>query len=297
MNIMYENSCEIMYKMISKRFTLKRLLLNKENSEIYKGEENLMSAIANNRRHPKKNRYLIPADTTNARESKNYVIEISKALEFDRPRDFLWGEREEIKAYAGYLFASLIKDAINDEKPDIINQIYDVLADYIPYAETKFYCDIVNEFGNKIAKKCNIKARDVNYYPAMLDKAIARLYTKVESKYIEYLTYFLYSKENTQKLNQAFARFVKKMLLPILQEATADSPIGHYAKAIITECHAIVGNAAIGVNITEHALYQIMTANAELLKALIDVQKHSEDAFTMDCINNEWLVSMVVKDD
>lgn len=293
---MYENSCEIMYKMISKRFALKRLLLNKENSEIYKGEENLMSAIANNRRHPKKNRYLIPADITNAHEPKDYVVKIAKALEFEKPRDFLWGERKEIELYAGYLFANLIKDAINDEKPDTVNQIYDVLADYIPYAKSKFYCDLVNEFGADVVRRVEIEFDNSDDYPNMLDKAIARIYSKVKPTYIETLKDFLYCKQSTHKLDRAFSYFVKKLLLPILQKAITDPSISNYAKIMLKECYSFIKKDLTSIGFAKHITYQVVTLSMTTIKKFIDIQKNDERPFNLDCIKNKWLTTILVED-
>lgn len=51
---MYEKSCKMIYKMIAARVKYRKGVLHLTNENIFSDDVNIVSAIANNRRHHKK---------------------------------------------------------------------------------------------------------------------------------------------------------------------------------------------------------------------------------------------------
>lgn len=147
---MYDESCNLMYKMISKRFQYRKEILGLTNREIdpLSISDSLLSAITNGRRDPKRNPYLVPGGITPI---------IAESLKFDSPQVFLWGNEKEIEAYAQEMFTNLVKDTIKlaDDKSrdelrfklrsEMLSKMTDEPAEYDVNEEYRSIEDIVNE--------------------------------------------------------------------------------------------------------------------------------------------------------
>lgn len=237
---MYERSCELIYKMISARFCIKKDLLKKSYKDISFSDESLLCAIAKNRRHEKKNKYLIPAETSRSKEPKEYAQTIATALEFDSVASLLWGDRKEIESYAGELFYWLIKDALDCESPETVDKINTILKEYIPYAISSFAADFVEHVGDRDITHFLIDSELISDYEDMAiqrDDAISRLFYKVKNMFILSIRDYFSTLDSTNKLDKKFSFYVCNNLLPLIEQELTHLSIGYEVNRILLHWH------------------------------------------------------------
>lgn len=299
--------------MISKRLILKRAKLNLHNAEIYPDDENMVSAIAHNRRNSKKNKYLIPGETKRSKEAKNYVSTMASRLKFDSPQYFLWGNEKEIYAYAGSFFELLIRETLDNEDKNktTATQIYHVLTDYIPFAMASFYVDVSDDFAVAqflIDTKYKVKIADWDYQKNM---AIVRLYQKIDFVYIQRLENFLYKLTSTQKLDKKLSDFVSIELLPILQESVPSYSIGNEAKGIMerhykrmlelfdkdlmTSPEARYYHEDDTTHFEEKIVSDLVKAGSQYVDNLAKIQAKNEETIDMTKTINRWKPELCLK--
>lgn len=309
----YKNSCEMMYKMISQRIYCKRKQLKLRNRDIYEDDENLICAIIHNRRDPKKNKYLIPAETSRSENPKNYVFQITSNLKFNSSNELLWGNGREIMAYSGELFYTLINDAIACEPKKVVDEIYNVLTDYIPFALSKFYCDLSEEFPSESADLIGKKYySDEEKFNSEKQNAIVRIYQKIDASFIDKITDFLYKRENTLKLDKAFSSFVTTELLPLMQNELDENSLGVEVKNILSQNyqrffelfnHELQSSPeALGYHENDHLHYEReiigerLQAVDEYVKSLSLIQEKHEKPIHLKSIKSNWEKEMCSED-
>lgn len=307
----YENSCEFLFNMISQRLRARKYILKKKNKDIYPNDENLISTIAHNRRNERKNKYLIPAETSRSSERKNYIPIITNNLEFDSVQEFLWGNVDEIKAYSGALFYWLIIDALEYENENIQSDIYELLMDYIPFAKAKFSMDFYFEHGDTARILINEKYLiSENDYFEIQSFAIGRLYSQIEYCFTQSLINFLYKRENTLKLDKALSSFVKDSLLPLCKSDLILNPIGQEAIGLLYKSYnqyinnfnyeLALSPEAAGYHendldyLTRQTIGEVLTENLKHVDKLLEIQeKHDEEHYEL-IIKNNWEVGMCI---
>lgn len=308
---MYENSCELIYDMISKRIKFKKKQLQKHNSDIYPDDISVMSAIINNRRNPKKNKYLIPAKSRKKQDKADYISEISSNLEFASRQALLWGNITEIEAYSGRLFYCLLIDALECEREEIKDQIYKVLADYIPFALHKFYFDLQLENSDLVKflidTKYHINEDDFFY---MRDRAIRRIYQRLSMFHLGIIGKFLNTLENTIRLDKAFSVFVKTKLLPAMQNALPVPSLGKEAEEIMYRNHKRLcelfnyelqlSPEAMGYHENDsdyydrQIIYSLVKAGSQYVGNLADIQENVEEHISDTLLQNKWKPEMCI---
>ena len=103
---MYEKSCEIIYSMISQRIHIKRKSLGLTCANVYPLDPKLLGAIERNKRHDKKNSYLIPSGRRGIIDV-DYVDTISDNLNLENSYELVIGNQDEIASFSGHLFFQL----------------------------------------------------------------------------------------------------------------------------------------------------------------------------------------------
>ncbi|MDL2288555.1 hypothetical protein LJC32_04150 [Oscillospiraceae bacterium OttesenSCG-928-F05] len=302
-------SCNLMYGMISDRVMIKRDYLGKHNSDIYPDDPNLVSAIANNRRDEKKNKYLIPAETSRSAEKKNYVQTISANLQFDSTQSFLWGNSNEIEAYSGKLFEFLIVEALESKDETISARINIVLLDYIPFAIADFYFSICEQYPNEATMLIDPKYfADAEDCKNLQLESIARLYQRVQYDFISALSDFLNQRENTLKLDKTFSIFIKEKLLPVIEAALSDNFLSAEAITTMQRNHERlieVFNAelklspeTVGYHENEYAnrerqiVPDLAAASREYVENLARIQQEHDEPFDLTILQNRWKPEM-----
>lgn len=303
---MYAKSCGLVYEMISKRICFKRKRLGKKNVDILPGEANLMSAFANNRRDEKKNKYLIPANTTRSGEPKNYISTLVSNLEFDSANDLLWGNPKEIKAYAGKLFACIVNDAFDDEDKKTVAEIERVLQDYIPYAIDKYYLGIDFQIWDTSREKIIYPADDS--MKKSKQEAVCRLYQQISGPFYDILKDFLYKRENTLKLDKAFSIFLKEEMLPLIKGSVLDVSVGNevnkilfqendyivlLAEQAIAEFEGLESGEERGhMRPNRELMEDIFATKRKYVEALCSVQKKHENPINLQLMESAWKEGM-----
>lgn len=307
---MYERSCELIYKMISARFRIKKDFLKKAYKDIYDGEESLLCAIAQNRRHEKKNKYLIPAKTSRSAEPKEYAQKIATALEFDSVASLLWGDLEEIESYSGELFYLLIKDALDCESPETVDKINTILKEYIPYAISSFAADFVEHVGDRDITHFLIESELISDYEDMAiqrDDAISRLFYKVKDLFIPSIHNYFSKLGSTKKLDKKFSFYVRNNLLPLIEQELTHLSIGYEVNQILLHWHnrfAYLFNSdltssfrSIPYHINDKELYDdqiaknVIDATIKYAKNLAAIQDEADDWRE---IENSWGPEMCI---
>ena len=304
---MYELSCNLIYEMISARFRIKKSSLEKTNSQIYDGEENILSAIANNRRHKKKNKYLIPADTTRSSVPKEYARRIASALEFGSVSKFLWGNFDEVEAYSGELFSCLIKDALNNESSETVTKIETVLQDYIPYAKASLTFGLVEKHPDiaTILIESSFPS-DIETVLLTHEEAVSRLFCQLKDDYIISISEYLFQNDSTYKLDKRFSDYVCNHLLPLIENTLSDLSLGSEANKMLrqlNEYYLVSFNSEL--KSSPESLYHTNDRelkNRTIIRPLIAAtetfvneleaiqQKSEEDSWSM--IDNKWRSDM-----
>lgn len=242
--IMFEKSCELIYDMIAKRIITRRDYLKLKNKDLCPyADASLISAITHNRRHEKKNKYLIPDGTRNSYQSGNdtpFIKIISSALKYESPIELIVGDDAELEEYAGYLFLQMILDSLEDKK--LSASIEALLDDYIPYAKKHFYLEAESTDG--IMSEAIIKKyyTDIEEYPLEREKAIARLFSIHKDEFISQLKVFFEPQPDTIKLDKRLSAFMSTVIIPIMNN-NRDNYVSVSAKKMLNEIQQLWKNA------------------------------------------------------
>lgn len=305
---MYKKSCEMIYKMISKRIRHKRTVLGKNNDDILPGESNLMSAIANNTKHPKKNKYLIPASRKNdLAEDRDYIFQITNNLEFGEKKYLLWGNPKEIRAYSNQLFLYIIDDAIKCEDEKTVRKITEVLQDYIPYAMDKYNQDMADRNETMLDLFLSEGLYEDKYFLRQSEtEAVCRLCQQVSGLFYDLLMDFLYERNDTIKLDRAFSVFVKKNVLPMIRGSVPAFSIGKMAGEILSRCMELQdtlceqevsyweeGDDKVKpMIITNSMVNDLIRANWEYIEKLSVIQSSHEEKIDLEFLKSTWYPEM-----
>ena len=217
---MFEKSCEFIYDMLSRRIKARKNFLQLTYNEICPpAGSNLICAIAHNRRHAKKNPYLIPDGTKGSYISSNnkpFIEIISSNLNFNSPIELIIGTDAEQKKYAGFLFRQLLLDGLEEE--ELTESIEALLDDYIPYAQKHFFIDVVSKDGivsEMIDDKYHIDIEDV-YLER--EYSIARLFKIHKELFLDTLKEIFNTQQSTIKLDKKLYSFLSSVLIPTMNK-------------------------------------------------------------------------------
>jgi hypothetical protein len=308
--------------MIAERIKTKRPKLGLQNKNIYPGEENMISAIANNRRNDQKNKYLIPADTSRSAAPKGYTTTIASNLKFASPKELLWGNHSEIRAYGGELFFQMIMDALQYENQEVCNQIYMVLTDYIPFAMEKYLYDSSEKFSSQHVIDEKTETDESEFICSRKD-AISRLYDMIHVEFMGLLekfysdkppTYkFSIGRPDTYKLNKRMSMFVVEKLLPLMMDTIFPYSIGSEAKIIINirtqrTDERLNNKLGLSHDVDKQETYEIdylekhtgvikdlIKADVDYISHLADIQFNEEGGFSDALLNNTWTPEMCLE--
>lgn len=308
---MYEKSAELFYSMISARIGIMRDFLKLTNKEIYDDDEgNLISAIIHNRKHPKKNPYLIPSDTARSTYPKDYVGTIAWNLRIKNENELLSGSRAEVEAYGGALFYTLILETLETDD-DTANRIASVLMDYIPFSVANFYIEEEERssmpIDSLIDPKFIVTMEEFFYERNM---AVAHLYSKIEFEFCE-LIYNLFNEQaNTYKLPKRLEKMVKEQLLPLIESTVQKRSFGNEAYRILKhsfERMEELFNYELGLSpetigyhenerdYTErHIICDLAKLDAEHVDGLIRIQQEIEGQPNLDLLKDKWSSDMCI---
>ena len=241
---MYEKSCELIYNLISSRIKKRRYDLKLTNNDIYEEDVNLVSAVANNRRHPKKNPYLLPngnSKDSSINEQSNKIKIIAENLSFSSELELIIGTTDELNDYSGCLFYQLIIDALESKVEDTENTkstLETLLLDYIPYAEAYFFCSAFNEV-SLIPAALQVYYADIDDLFIERDYAIARLYQLHADKFKNDFTDIFVKDKNTTKLNKRLSNFVSKILVPNMAKNRASYLLSANVNTMLYNTHKL----------------------------------------------------------
>lgn len=220
---MYEKCCEIIYEMIAKRVSYKRKVMQLTNEDIFPDDVNIVSAIANNRKHNKKNPYLLPGGNrldSSTGETISIIGAICDSLSFESPIELILGTEEELDSYAGYLFKHILCEASNDSDSDTKEMIETLLCDYIPYAIADFFFEADNDvlFIPKPILEYHDETDDMFIDDIFYERdcAIARLFITHKEAFVSGIKKIFEKQGNTTKINKRLAKYVSKELVPYM---------------------------------------------------------------------------------
>ena len=312
----YTSTCEIIYNMISRRIKERRDTFNLANSAICPAADpNLVSAIINNRRDEKKNKYLIPDGTKGTSISDNttpFVEIIATNLSYSSVNELLIGTHEEYKSYAGMLFYHMIEDAIHDESESTANTIKDLLSDFIPFAKADAFLDSQDENGDitSLAVPKN-ESFDIEDYIDIKKKAVARYFNLVENEFELLYSNFFVERPNTIKLNQRLSEFVTSKLLPLMKRNR------RYNGLIVNAREIYANHIQRQVDFLKYTLkttpersdyheydeaywtYDVMDewskAEADYIARLEEIQKEAEGEPDVFILENNWKSDMCLR--
>jgi len=233
---MYEQSCKLIYDMISQRLVYRRKHLGLRYADIHP-DANMLCAIAHNRRHPKKNLYLLPERALWPESHGEGISQIAKHLGFNSDNELIWGNYYEQQAYSGELFKALLADSLVSDDQTIANEVYAILEEYIPFGQSRFYADFCANYRGEIPIEYLIKETDRTEYLSDYDfyknTAIARLYGKIQCEFAAAFNSFHSAKSDTLKLDKALGQFFKTEVLPLIRSTITDDSIGTDVKTIM----------------------------------------------------------------
>ena len=274
---MFENSCEIIYDMISKRIITRRDYLKLSNRELCPfADTSLISAIVHNRRNDKKNKYLIPDGTRNAYQSGNvtpFIEIISLALRFESPIELIIGNNTERKEYAGYLFKQIILDALEEEKLSV--SIEALLDDYIPYAQKHFFLEAMSRDGI-LSEAINEKYyTDIEEYFVERENAIARLFNIHKDEFLNLLEGIFDTQKDTIKLDKRLSTFMSSVLIPNMSNNQNSYYLSVSAKKMLDEIQQLWKSAVERELLLDTVYrcsghYEDDADNSSIIEAIID---------------------------
>ena len=238
---MYEKSCELIYNLISSRIKKRRYDLKRTNNDIYEDDVNLVSAIANNPRHPKKNPYLLPNGNSKdsaINEQSNKIKIIAENLSFSSEIELIIGTTDELNNYSGCLFYHLIIDALESKVENTKSTLETLLLDYIPYAEASFFCSAFNEV-SLIPTALQVYYADIDDLFTERDYAIARLYQLHADEFKNDFTDIFVKDKNTTKLNKRLSNFVSKKLVPKMANNRASYLLSANVNTMLYNTHKL----------------------------------------------------------
>ena len=322
---MYEKSAELFYAMIANRIRMLRDFLGLKNYEIYAEDANLISAIIHNRKHPQKNKYLIPADTTRGDFPKEYVKTIAEKLKISPENELLSGSYAEVVAYSGNLFYMLITEALNfepdysvkkreatqEERAETTARITKVLMDYIPFAIGSFYLDATDKHPETINYLVDTKfVITIDEFMEVMRMAIARLYSKIELEFYSLVYNLFAEKPNTYKLPKRLEEMVKEQLLPLIESALAERSLGNEAYSILNHSfermnyllnyELSLSPEKIGyhendhIYVERHVIHELAKADSEYVDRLAHIQQEIEDEPNLELLADKWSPDMCI---
>lgn len=208
----YSAVCELFYSLISKRIRIRKEVFGIKSKDLLSIEDSsLASAIINNNRHVKKNKYLIP-DT--------YLEELREELHFDSVTELLWGTMDEYNSYYKSFFTLLSLDIARKTKADQSpNEIDLFLLDHVPYAIAKALLHISIEFDPDESN--GFSQYLLNYDPIQEDAA-EYLFWRVGDKLRKSLRKDLESVQSLFKLGKHLEASLEKNFISAITESTKD---------------------------------------------------------------------------
>lgn len=309
---MYETSCEIIYDMIAKRIQVIKSCNNLRNEDIFPYDATLISAILNNRRDTKKNVYLFPDRgeylLDSGRTAKCIEV-ITENLSLSSPIELILGSKNEIDAYAGYLFRQLVLDALSSENSKTISELEVLLSDYIPYAKSANFIDLQFEKGE--ITKVVVDERyhtDIEECVHEREYSIARLFELFGDSFKEMLQETFSLQQSTFKLNKRLSYLVSSKLVPHMLNNRSDYYLGNDAKEMLHRSYAHLIDfseyeMALSLEELEHhqlnAKYSysdfindLVDADIVYIESLADIQIKSEGYPDIDLLFNRWQPDM-----
>ena len=305
----YISTCEMMYQMISKRIQARRDFFHLQNKDICpSADANLISAIVNNRRDIKKNKYLIPDGVKGTYISDNttpFIDTIASNLSYKSTTDLLIGSYEELEAYSGELFSRLIKDALVDEDDSVSTEINNILCDYIPYAKASTYFDLQEQHGDITSSVIDKQFQyDIEKCSELQMYAIARIYEFVSIDFQSIFTEFFHDQPNTLKLNNRFSDFVIAKLLPLIKSYRRNSDLIDSAKQMLSKSYdklvyytnyelslspETIGYHENDISYYErNTIYDWIIAEYDFISRLEEIQTNEEGEPDITSLYNTW---------
>ena len=312
----YISTCEMLYHMIANRIQTRRHYLQLSNKDICPpADPNLISAIANNRRDNKKNKYLIPNGVKGTYISENttpFVDTIALNLSYTSTADLLIGTYDELEAYSGNLFLQLIKDALSDESVLIVTEINDLLSDYLPYAKASIYFNLSEQYGDITSYAIDKRFRfDIEEYVELQQYAIARLYEQIRTDFQSKFTEFFNDQPNTLKLNNRLSNFVMSKLLPLIKSYRRNSDLINTAREILSKSYdklvyymnyelklspETIGYHESDISYYErNTIYDWINAEYDFFCNLEEIQKNAEGEPDIKSLENTWDSELCLK--
>ena len=309
----YISTCEMIYQMISKRIKARRDFFHLQNKDICpSADANLISAIINNRRDIKKNKYLIPDGVKGTYISENtipFIDTIASNLSYESTAELLIGTYDELEAYSEELFQRLIKDALVDEDEKISKEINNLLCDYIPYAKASTYFDLQEQHGDITSFVIDKQFQyDIEEYSKLQMYAIARIYEYVKIEFKEYFSEFFKIQPNTLKLNNRLSKFVITKLLPLIKSYRRNIDLIESAKQMLSKSYdKLVYYANYELKLSpetidyhendisyyeRNTIYEWILAEYDFITKLEEIQKNTEGEPNITLLDNTWNCKM-----
>lgn len=239
---------DFIFKITANRVKEHIISSNLRYKDVYEPDEKLICRIINNKRG-KNNPYLIP-DAVFYNHAYNCGL-LGKNL-FSNKHEVLWGNPEEIKSYAPSLFPLLIDMITSDFSYDF--DVENLLCDYVPYAISRAYWDILFSTDHENARFhfCEYDDKILNFpaiaygfsedelfenFDTVRDNAISFLYNRCEIDFIELFIDFTNNTLSFKKLDKVINdSLIKNRLFPMLNKYIPDaSSLGLRVRNLIYE--------------------------------------------------------------
>lgn len=265
----YETIAEFFYKKASTRVKIKVEESKLKHKEILYSDPKQISRIINNNRQ-RNNNFLIndSALETSYIDENNKTVPsgLIPSLNYNSPKEVLWGTDEEITDYVHDLFI-LIWDEVCIKNKLIDADFY--LCDYVPYAKYSTYWKLLFESDTINDPRFSFEEYDGKMlnFPAMLfgikedtvienidsarSDALDYLYGKCEEEFLRTFKEFTEDNDSFHMLNNTIKNdLIEKRFLPLMDKYKPDeSSLGLRTKNLIFEdlsyCATLVCNREI----------------------------------------------------
>lgn len=306
---MYEKSCEMIYKMIAARVKYRKGVLHLTNENIFSDDVNIVSAIANNRRHHKKNPYLIPGGSRldySTGERKSIIRVICDNLSFESPIELILGTKEELDSYVGCLFMHILHEACSDSDSDTKEMLNVLFCDYIPYAVASFFAK-ANDHIALIPEPMQTYLYSIDDLYLEREYAIARLFAIHKEEFVNGINDVFKKQENTTRLNKRLAKYVSKELVPSMFQKRKPYLLSANATSMLNKTLDIIKEEVdhdllISTVYTDNYHYEdtelikisddFAKANILYVDSLAEIQKKYEKIPDLDVFVNKWKPDM-----
>ena len=249
---MYENTVNMIYQMASQRIKTRRDVMKLKSRSLDNYEPSTVSALIHNKIYPKKNPFLIPY---------RLVKPLTEWLEYNTAQDLLYGEADEIEAYIGPLFISLVKESLLSEpiidgrflrgvekkdKKAIRSQymkmkedLHNALTDYIPYAVFGVELDLLQDYPPDVVDGVIEPRLLKNYDGGVDEEAIYHLYLsgKISDKFKEAYYEFIKNHQYFEDINRDLFFFMRDVVMKIIIKFADTYGYGDKVKELLSHSY------------------------------------------------------------